>query len=194
MEQSGALRSGGDGPANTSPADAVGDGSGETATSAATAARSARTSRPRPFPHRPSEEELAGTVPLMVRNLVFRTRQEDLLELFSPHGTVVDVFIPWDHERRRIRGFAFVRMQNAAQAEAAIQALDGAEVHGRTIMVKRAEYEKGQRPPNAPSPTAGAAPRGGVGASGGHSPRRVTRSATREESGGRGASGPNHNE
>ena len=194
MEHSGARSSGGDGAANTSSADAVGDGSGETTTSAATAARSTRASRPRPFPHRPSEEELVGTVPLMVRNLVFRTRQEDLLELFSPHGTVVDVFIPWDHERRRIRGFAFVRMQNAAQAEAAIQALDGTEVHGRTIMVKRAEYEKGQRPPNASSPTAEAAPRGGVGGSGGRSPRGATRSATRGESGGRGGSGPNHNE
>ncbi|BAM80800.1 similar to SR family splicing factor SC35 [Cyanidioschyzon merolae strain 10D] len=100
----------------------------------------------RPFPNRPSESELQNSVGLMVRNIPFGTRQEDLLELFRPYGDVIDIFIPWDRQLRRIRGFAFVRLQTLEQAEAAIAALDGSTMRERIIAVKRAEYERGEGP------------------------------------------------
>ncbi|KAF6001267.1 Serine arginine-rich splicing factor 2 [Cyanidiococcus yangmingshanensis] len=113
----------------------------------------------RPFPNRPSEIQLKSSVGLMVRNIPFGTRQEDLLELFSPFGDVVDIFIPWDRYLRRIRGFAFVRMQTVEQAEAAITALDGSTMRDRIIAVKRAEYERGEGPP-AQQTTPGGSRRG----------------------------------
>ncbi len=75
---------------------------------------------------------------LFVGNLSFRTTQEDLLDTFSPYGAVESVNIINDRETGQPRGFAFVEMSNASEAEAAISALNGTELMGRAINVNEA--------------------------------------------------------
>lgn len=72
---------------------------------------------------------------LFVGNLPFKLSEGELQELFAKHGTVVSCSIPTDRETGRKRGFAFVEMSNQAEAEAAIQALNGREIEGRQIAV-----------------------------------------------------------
>ena len=57
-------------------------------------------------------------------NLSFQSTQDDVRELFTPHGEVTDVHIVMDRETGRSRGFAFVEMATEQAAKAAITALD----------------------------------------------------------------------
>jgi cold-inducible RNA-binding protein len=75
---------------------------------------------------------------LFVGNLSFRTTQEELHEAFAPYGTVESVSIINDRDTGQPRGFAFVEMANANEAEQAISALNGAELGGRAINVNEA--------------------------------------------------------
>ncbi len=75
---------------------------------------------------------------LFVGNLSFRTTQEELHEAFAPFGTVESVSIINDRDTGQPRGFAFVEMANASEAEQAIAALNGAELGGRAINVNEA--------------------------------------------------------
>ncbi len=62
---------------------------------------------------------------LFVGNLPYRVSADQLRELFSQNGEVVDVFIPLDRETRRPRGFALVEMSTEEEANAAIEAHNG---------------------------------------------------------------------
>ncbi|MDF1860538.1 MAG: RNA-binding protein [Verrucomicrobiales bacterium] len=75
---------------------------------------------------------------MYVGNLSFDTTKEDLETLFSDHGTVTDVHVPQDRETGRPRGFAFVTMDSKSAMEAAIEAIDGQDVDGRTLKVNEA--------------------------------------------------------
>ena len=75
---------------------------------------------------------------LFVGNLNFRTTQDELFDLFTQFGTVDSVAIINDRETGQPRGFAFVEMADAGEAEAAIQALNGTELGGRAINVNEA--------------------------------------------------------
>ena len=57
---------------------------------------------------------------------------------FSAHGQVEEVAVITDRDTGRPRGFAFVTMNNDAEARAAIESLNGTEVDGRTITVNEA--------------------------------------------------------
>lgn len=72
---------------------------------------------------------------VFVGNLSFKLSESDVERLFAQSGQVVSVVIPTDAETGRKRGFAFVEMGSPAEAEAAIQALNGQEVEGRAIAV-----------------------------------------------------------
>ena len=72
---------------------------------------------------------------LYVGNLSFNTTEEQLAQLFAEFGTVGSASIVTDRETGRSRGFAFVEMGNDQQAKAAISALDGKMIEGRTIQV-----------------------------------------------------------
>ncbi len=74
-------------------------------------------------------------------NLSFDTTEAELRELFEEHGTVDTVKMITDRETGRSRGFAFVEMESAG-GEAAIKALNGKDVQGRTIRVDQAEERK----------------------------------------------------
>jgi RNA recognition motif-containing protein len=73
---------------------------------------------------------------LYVGNISFTTTNEDLAEAFGQHGTVVSAQVVTDRETGRSRGFAFVEMQDGA--EAAIQGANMAEFQGRNLTVNEA--------------------------------------------------------
>jgi RNA recognition motif-containing protein len=76
---------------------------------------------------------------LYVGNLSFDTTTQDLETLFGESGTVTSANIIDDRETGRSRGFAFVEMSSKEEAKAAISALDGKEVGGRTLKVNEAK-------------------------------------------------------
>jgi RNA recognition motif-containing protein len=76
---------------------------------------------------------------LYVGNLSYDTTEEALRDAFAANGrSVLDVSIITDRATGRPRGFAFVEMASPADAAAAISALDGHELDGRTLRVNEA--------------------------------------------------------
>ena len=75
---------------------------------------------------------------LYVGNLSYDTTENDLQDLFSPHGTVAEVHLPTDRDTGRPRGFAFVTMSAPEGAQAAIDALNGQDQAGRNLVVNEA--------------------------------------------------------
>lgn len=96
---------------------------------------------------------------LYVGNLSFSTTEEALHAEFGAHGRVDEVALITDRDTGRPRGFAFVTMSNDGEGRAAIEALNGAEIDGRTITVNEA------RPKTDGGGRGG--PRGGGGGRGG---------------------------
>jgi RNA recognition motif-containing protein len=76
---------------------------------------------------------------LYVGNLSFSTTEEALQNEFSAHGQIDEVAVITDRDTGRPRGFAFVSMNNDGEARAAIEALNGTELDGRTITVNEAK-------------------------------------------------------
>jgi cold-inducible RNA-binding protein len=76
-----------------------------------------------------------GNNRLYVGNLPFKTTDEDLSSLFAPFGTVDRASVVTDRDTGRSRGFGFVEMGTAEQAQAAISALDGKPFEGRNLQV-----------------------------------------------------------
>ncbi len=92
---------------------------------------------------------------LYVGNIPFSTTEDELRSLFEQHGSVESINVITDRETGRPRGFAFVEM-DASAADAAMQALDGKDMGGRSLRVNEAN-ERG----------AGGGGRGGGGRGGG---------------------------
>jgi cold-inducible RNA-binding protein len=75
---------------------------------------------------------------IFVGNLNFNTSEDELRQMFEAHGQVDRVSIMTDRETGRSRGFGFVEMANAEEAERAIAALNGMQLGGRTLNVNEA--------------------------------------------------------
>ena len=75
---------------------------------------------------------------LFVGNLPWSATNDDLQQAFSQHGAVSSASILTDKMTGRSRGFGFVEMENDAEAEAAIAALNGTDMGGRKIIVNEA--------------------------------------------------------
>lgn len=75
---------------------------------------------------------------LYVGNLSFESTENDLQDLFEPHGTVKEVHLMMDKMTGKSRGFAFVTMGDATQGNAAMSALNGHELNGRALTVNEA--------------------------------------------------------
>jgi len=73
---------------------------------------------------------------LYVGNISYDTTAEDLADLFSPYGKVVDTYLPVDNASGTPRGFAFVTL-SSDDVDAAIQDIDGIEFNGRCIVVNK---------------------------------------------------------
>lgn len=72
---------------------------------------------------------------IYVGSIPFKWKERHLFELFAPYGEVSESKIIIDKITRQNKGFGFVIMPNADEANAAIQALNGNEYEGRKIVV-----------------------------------------------------------
>ncbi len=75
---------------------------------------------------------------IYVGNLPFSATDADIQTLFEAHGAVARVSLITDRETGRPRGFGFVEMENDADGAKAIEALNGADMGGRTLTVNEA--------------------------------------------------------
>jgi RNA recognition motif-containing protein len=76
---------------------------------------------------------------LYVGNLPFSTDDHALADLFAPFGTVQSAKVITDRDSGRSKGFGFVEMSSDAEAQAAIQKLNGSEQGGRPLTVNEAK-------------------------------------------------------
>jgi cold-inducible RNA-binding protein len=89
---------------------------------------------------------------LYVGNLAYSVTSDELKELFEQYGKVTSAQVLNDRETGRSRGFGFVEMDNDAEAETAIEHLDGNDQLGRRLTVNEARPR---------TPEGGGGPRGG---------------------------------
>jgi RNA recognition motif-containing protein len=87
---------------------------------------------------------------LYVGNLPFSMDEDNLRDLFSSSGTVEAVNIVMDSYNGRSKGFGFVEMGSDAEADSAIESLNGSEVGGRMIRVDRARPRENKKKPFPP--------------------------------------------
>ena len=99
---------------------------------------------------------------LYVGNLPYSFRDEDLQQHFGEHGTVTSAKVMMDRDTGRSKGFGFVEMGDDAQAQTAINAMNGQQFDGRALTVNEA------KPMEARPPRSGGGGYGG-GAGGGRS-------------------------
>ena len=78
---------------------------------------------------------------IYVGNLPFSASEDEVRDLFANYGEVKEVRMISDRETGRPRGFGFVRM-DPAQADAAIEALNGTDMGGRTLRINEAQERK----------------------------------------------------
>jgi cold-inducible RNA-binding protein len=72
---------------------------------------------------------------LFVGGLSYNTTQTDLQNAFAAHGTVNEVTVVTDRMTGKSKGFAFVTMSSDADAQKAIEGLNGASLDGRNLTV-----------------------------------------------------------
>lgn len=82
---------------------------------------------------------------IYVGNMPYAMTAEELKALFAAYGTVADARLVIDRETGRVKGFGFVEMNDKAEAEAAIQALNGTEQGGRALVVNEARPREPRR-------------------------------------------------
>ena len=76
---------------------------------------------------------------IFVGNLPFRAEREDVLQLFTPFGEVLNCSLPLERDTGRKRGFAFIEMADEAIESTAIDGLQGTELMGRPLRINKAE-------------------------------------------------------
>lgn len=94
---------------------------------------------------------------IYVGGLPYSATEQQLSDLFAAHGAVASARIITDKFTGQSRGFGFVEMSSDAEAQAAITALNGSEMGGRTLTVNEARPQE---------PRTGAGGRGGFGGGG----------------------------
>lgn len=92
---------------------------------------------------------------MFVGNLSYDVTREELIQIFSAAGKVVDAKVPTDRETGKPRGFAFVEFESDEGVQKAVAHINGQDMKGRALRVNEAE----DRPPRAPG--SGPAPRSG---------------------------------
>lgn len=75
---------------------------------------------------------------LYVGNLSYDTNESDLRDLFTPYGEPDSARLIIDRDSGRSKGFGFVEFANDSEAKAAMSALNGKEVNGRSLTVNEA--------------------------------------------------------
>lgn len=98
---------------------------------------------------------------LYVGNLAYSVADSDLQQAFGEYGTVTSAKVMMDRESGRSKGFGFVEMGDDAQAQAAINGMNGQPFGGRNVVVNEA------RPMEARPPRSGGGGGYGGGSGGG---------------------------
>ena len=98
---------------------------------------------------------------LYVGNLAYSVRDDNLQEAFGQYGTVTSAKVMMDRDTGRSKGFGFVEMGSDAEAQAAINGMNGQALEGRAIVVNEARPRE-ERPGGF-----GGGSRGGYGGGGG---------------------------
>ncbi len=91
---------------------------------------------------------------LYVGGLPYQVTEDQLREIFSPHGTVESATVITDRMTGRSKGFGFVEMSSQEEAQQAIDKLNGTDLEGRNITVNEAKPRQ---------PRSGGGGRGGYG-------------------------------
>ncbi len=78
---------------------------------------------------------------ISILNLPRDVSQDQLRQLFEPYGTVVSASLVMDKDTQTSKGFGFVQMDNAQEAEAAIAALHGSKIGKEKLRVKQVEQK-----------------------------------------------------
>lgn len=84
---------------------------------------------------------------LYVGNLPYSVRDGDLEQTFSQYGSVVSAKVMMERESNRSKGFGFVEMGSEAEAQAAINAMNGQPLGGRSVVVNEARPLEPRPPP-----------------------------------------------
>jgi hypothetical protein len=100
---------------------------------------------------------------LYVGNLPYSFRDEDLQQAFAAHGSVSSAKVMMERDTGRSKGFGFVEMGSDAEAQAAINGMNGQQFGGRGLVVNEARPME-PRPPR----TGGGGFGGGAGGGGGY--------------------------
>jgi RNA recognition motif-containing protein len=82
-------------------------------------------------------------VKLYVGNLSFSVGDQQLRDAFAPHGNLLSASVVTDRESGQSRGFGFVEYGSSSEAEAAIAAMNGASLDGRSLNVNVAKPREG---------------------------------------------------
>ena len=80
---------------------------------------------------------------IFVGNLDFGATEDSIRSLFQPYGAIERVNLVTDRDTGRSRGFAFVEMTDPAEADRAIEALNGTNLGGRSLNVNEARPKTG---------------------------------------------------
>ena len=102
---------------------------------------------------------------LYVGNLPYSFRDEDLQQAFSQHGNVTSAKVMMERDTGRSKGFGFVEMGSDAEAQNAINAMNGQQYGGRGLVVNEARPME-PRPPRSGGFGGGAGGGGGYGGGG----------------------------
>jgi hypothetical protein len=106
---------------------------------------------------------------LYVGNLPYSFRDEDLQQTFAPHGTVTSAKVMMERDTGRSKGFGFVEMGSDAEAQAAINGMNGQQFGGRGLVVNEARPMEPRPPRTGGGGFGGGAGGGGYGGGAGRS-------------------------
>ena len=104
---------------------------------------------------------------LYVGNLPYSFRDDDLQQAFSQHGTVTSAKVMMERDTGRSKGFGFVEMGSDAEAQTAINAMNGQQFGGRGLVVNEARPMEPRAPRSGGGGFGGGAGGGGGGYGGG---------------------------
>jgi len=76
---------------------------------------------------------------LLIRNLTRTITEVELREIFESYGTVQSCALVMDKETGSSKGFGFVEMPKSGEAKAAMKNLNGKDIEGNRVRVKKAE-------------------------------------------------------
>ncbi len=125
---------------------------------------------------------------LYVGNLPYTVRDEDLQQSFSAFGSVNSAKVMMERDTGRSKGFGFVEMGSDAEAQAAIQGMNGQSLGGRSLVVNEARPMEPRPPRSGGGGFGGGRREGGYGGGGGDGGFRSPygNGGRREGGGGRG--------